>query len=419
MEACKSDAEAHALVNALRRLSSLPVMTGRLARKARSPSLDSNSTANSESPNWDQRTAIPLSPKKRAILLADADSYVASILFKPIPVYRGAEPMEDLSRASSVDSVPIDPALEPRTPPQTNAYLPSQIPELEKLRESLGKNPNTNPYPDLPPSVFPSCSRAWATAAYLYVHTILRHMWVPAQPIDTNLLLLLLDRLRSDITRTEKAMRLGSYSSELWLWQVAVGAFSLTAIPPDSPAMARVAEMRKHMAAHDGHWGVGERGEFDFGRSRKGKGVPTARRTGSDSRRDAAAVAAMASGEPLRMSTETADSSADAAGAWTTSDDGDEYDDSDEEMASGSTAENWGHQDSLSLPELQAWFEARMGVWSRVSRLTAWEDAKKVLLRVAWLEDFPDEAVVSTMWANGVQFLGLESPFEALDSTLR
>jgi hypothetical protein len=92
--------------------------------------------------------------------------------------------------------------------------------------------PNMNPYLTLPGTIFPSSSRAWATAGYFYLHLILDFLWTdPDQrTIDQNLLPLLLDTLRADILHTEEAMKIGACSREYWLWKVVVGSYALTAV---------------------------------------------------------------------------------------------------------------------------------------------------------------------------------------------
>ncbi|KAM7192461.1 hypothetical protein V8F33_008336 [Rhypophila sp. PSN 637] len=180
LEACKEDAEAEVLMNALRRLSYLTGMDGETA-----------------------------SNDHVAALLADTDTYIISLLFKPQPVN-------------------IDPALTG----SSNINAP---------------DPRTYPYASLPPEQFPSSSRAWASAAYLCLHVILESLWVDpfldpvtgpnSAAIDNPYLLrLLLDTLKADIQHTEQAMRIGMYSKELWIWMVMVGAYTVAVLNENTPS---------------------------------------------------------------------------------------------------------------------------------------------------------------------------------------
>ncbi|KAM7218846.1 hypothetical protein V8F06_005726 [Rhypophila decipiens] len=167
LEACKEDAEAEVLMNALGRLSCLTGADGETA-----------------------------SNDHVAALLADTDTYIISLLFKPHPICPEVHRTTHHGRRSSIN------------PP----------------------DPRTYPYSSLPPEQFPSSSRAWASAAYLYLHVILEPLWVDgptSAAIDNPYLLrLLLDTLKADVQHTEQAMRNGMYSKELWIWMVLVGAYT-------------------------------------------------------------------------------------------------------------------------------------------------------------------------------------------------
>jgi len=90
-------------------------------------------------------------------------------------------------------------------------------------------------FSSLSAAVAPSSSRAWATAGYLYLHTILASLWNPVRPsIDRALLEWLLTALRADIASTEEAMQIGAYCTELWIWKVVVGACAVHASASES-----------------------------------------------------------------------------------------------------------------------------------------------------------------------------------------
>ncbi|KAK4201678.1 hypothetical protein QBC40DRAFT_347611 [Triangularia verruculosa] len=140
-------------------------------------------------------TALCFSPHESsnretaALLLSDTESYIASLLFQP-------------------DS-----------------------PSASQNRHSKQRKKKEHPYSQTPPVYFPSLSRAWAAAGYLYSHYILSPLWSHINPldktIDPDLLWYLLNTLQEDITKTEEAMKTGSYSSELWIWKVIIGAYAV------------------------------------------------------------------------------------------------------------------------------------------------------------------------------------------------
>ncbi len=368
----------------------------------------------------------PLSAKNMAVLLADADSYVASLLFKPPPVR--------LVPGHPSDTVPLDPALGSEEASQAYPPIP---PERRKAEESLDQNVDADPYPNLPPTIFPSSSRSWATAAYLYLHIILADRWVPRQPVDSNLLHLLLDRLRKGLSRTEGADEARSIPRRRLVLASRHRRALLMALRAVQPRTPRAADVARRMDMQEGLWGVGERGEFDsrhVGRQRADVAEPT-RTTASQQEITTATPAGKTyelhsgTGKSLdaqswryqtrQAHVETSDEDEEEEEEVDEDDDGDEESSNgDEEMDSGSPTQQVGDPSEF-ISTMRAWFEERMCVWSRVSKVTSWQEAKAVLMRIAWLESSQDGSPVEEMWQNGVQCTRLVSPFEALDPSLR
>ncbi|KAH8900934.1 hypothetical protein GQ53DRAFT_740762, partial [Thozetella sp. PMI_491] len=383
IEACNSDAEACVILNALRRLSSLPIVTGRTAPREDSSSQESSPR---NSPDSVEESALQrMPPKQVAVLLRDAEAYAASLLFKPSPISldtAGAAFTNSPSPSPSPsESIPIDPALRSQ-PSSSRSSSHLRAPGSHAVGGQLSIN--VDPYPDLDATIFPITSRSWAVASYFYLHFILRNLWMPPQPVDINLLHLLLDKLRNYISRTEEAMKLGIYSRDSWIWEVMIGAYALTAVQghPAAPRAHHIA-MRSGMPA--GIWGVGERGEFD-------------------ARRGAAA-------QEQEESEEEEDSDEDEDGEEEYADEG--------EMRSVPPLGWQPDQPQESLAEMRAWFEERIGVWSRTTGITSWEQAKESSLSmVTWPREFSGDAVLAHMWRNGIQCSGMVSPFAALDPRL-
>ncbi|KAK4175781.1 hypothetical protein QBC36DRAFT_301677 [Triangularia setosa] len=167
LEACKADVEGEVLFNTLQRLTSICFFA--------------YDNSNNEI---------------TSLLLSDTESYIASLLFQP-------------------DS--------PSSSPTTIASYPKS----RHTKKRRGKN---HPYKQTPPVYFPSSSRAWAAAGYLYIHLILSPLWTQISQdstIDTDLLWYLLNTLQDDIATTEEAMKIGTYSSELWIWKVIIGVYAI------------------------------------------------------------------------------------------------------------------------------------------------------------------------------------------------
>ncbi|KAK0716653.1 hypothetical protein B0T21DRAFT_296339, partial [Apiosordaria backusii] len=167
LEACKADVEGEVLFSTLRRLTSLCFP----------PHDNSNNKAIS-------------------LLLSDAESYRASLFFQPEP---------------------------PSSSPTPSSNQPRR-PDTKKRKRK------DHPYQQTPPIYFPSSSRAWVAAGYLYTHLLLSPLWTHTsqdQTIDPDLLWYLLHTLQDDLTKTEEAMKIGAYSSELWIWGVIIGAYAV------------------------------------------------------------------------------------------------------------------------------------------------------------------------------------------------
>ncbi len=218
LEACNADLEGEVIVNALRRLSGMPTgICSTTLGSSPSPSSASLPRHRSEVPH------MSVTEELSQVLLLDTEAYLASLLFKPQtlpPSQRHSQHTRD----------------EPAPSPSYYRHL----------------SPYQHPYSSISPSIAPSSSRAWATAAYLYLHVVLEFLWNPRESVDQHLMRWLLDSLRADISSTEEAMRIGAYSSELWIWKLVVGAYSLT--------VASVSPQAEAWAANPGLVGADEEG---------------------------------------------------------------------------------------------------------------------------------------------------------------
>ncbi|KAL6786359.1 hypothetical protein J3E68DRAFT_447289 [Trichoderma sp. SZMC 28012] len=200
IEACNSDAECEIIATTLRRLSSPP--------QRQDPEGSDNEHASSPSPKehaWET-------------LREDAEAYVGSLLFKPPPLAQN-------DRRGSGD-YSQDPTSSSRSPSQHGA-------DESDDAESHFINLSEQPFVNLPAVIFPSTSRAWACAAYLYLHLIVdripqrRRNLGATMNMDMHLQRWLIDTLHQDLDHTQEAMRIGAHSSELWLWKAILGAYAL------------------------------------------------------------------------------------------------------------------------------------------------------------------------------------------------
>ncbi len=253
IEACKADSEGEVIIHALRRLSSLPVMGCSQQQQQQQQQQQPSLTSRAAAPSRQQPHRVPtlsVSQELTQVLLEDTETYIASLLFKPeTPAPRSAH--------AHAETHPDDETAPPTARQQT---LHHDVPPPSTPSHYKHLSPYQHPYSTLAPSVAPSSSRAWATAAYLYLHVILEFMWDPREPVDAYLLRWLLDNLQADVARTESQMRLGACSTELWLWKVVVGAYALTvaSVRPEAEAWAD-SEEEELVEGGGGGGGGGER----------------------------------------------------------------------------------------------------------------------------------------------------------------
>ncbi|KAK5659252.1 hypothetical protein OQA88_1344 [Cercophora sp. LCS_1] len=307
VEACKADVEGLVLVNALRRLSALPVS---IDNNTISPSPVSSPASSPSSPS-SQEAAEPssyrLSPDVTATLLADTEAYIASLLFKPHPL---------VAQTQGGSSEAADPGQ---------------------------ATTRTDPYSALPAELFPSSSRAWATAAYLYLHVLMAPpscnspSWSQEgvgrnrkREVEPALKRLLLETLRADVEHTEEAMRLGAYSRELWLWKVVIGAFAVEMPAGHDKDKGKGKERRREWWG----WVLDREGQGQVG------GIPE-----------------------------------------------EEEEDEGEVVADGG---------------LGKWFGERMGIWSQATGVLGWAAARAVLGRIVWPAAFEGDAVAEGLWWRAV-----------------
>ncbi|PON25013.1 hypothetical protein TGAM01_v206094 [Trichoderma gamsii] len=205
LEACNADAECEIIAITLRRLSSF----------------GSDRSAQSGEEN---NAASSRQQKARDTLREDVESYTVSLIFKP------ARPTRD-NRSDSQARVQV-------------SRLSSQLrrDDFEDLEDADDQFVTflEHPFANLPPAIFPSTSRAWACAAYLYLHLVVDYL--PQQQdhaqepvnMDKHLWRWLISSLRQDLDHTEEAMRIGAQSSELWLWKAVLGAYAMAKNPQEA-----------------------------------------------------------------------------------------------------------------------------------------------------------------------------------------
>ncbi|KAK3321946.1 hypothetical protein B0H66DRAFT_184537 [Apodospora peruviana] len=421
LEACKADAEGEVLINALRRLSSL---TG----------VDDSAFAGASGPYG--RTTLPrLSASRRrgpapqplseaeggpceivrdvtAVLLADTDSYICSLLFKPQPLYPEAAHHESGAQVeglSSSSSVPQQLSSAWATLPTTTtpAYLGPEI-KQENIEY---------PYGRLPAELFPSSSRAWATAAYLYLHVVLEPLWIhrgltepSKKTIDSlHLLRLLLDTLRADVSHTEEAMKIGAYSKELWLWKVMVGAYTLSSTVVKEAGDVFVGDTLSAVERRTGNVPPPITSGISGSKtSNSRKGVVT----GSIPRRkrQGKATAVAATGPPFSSSGSgglnwssngscSDSNSGSSPGVEMENDDGDVDESSEEDGDEEDEGRNQVVDEGNYVASMKAWLAARMRSWGRATRVTNWQGAKQALGKIAWPEHlFEAEVIAEELW---------------------
>jgi len=398
VEACKADIEGLVLINALRRLSSLPVIDPPLtsASSSRSSSMQPDYASRSPSPpNAAERPEnYRLQPDVTAALIADTDAYISSLLFKPHPIYRDIRPTTSFHPSSSPQSSlsrSVSPAMTTistynlafRSQSVTEDEPPAPVPPPSANTQ------RTDPYATLPAELFPSSSRAWATAAYLFLHVLLAPV-LREYPFDTpsrkrkreditldpHLLRLLLDTLRADLQHTEEAMRLGSYSSELWLWKVIIGAYTIEVAGVGAPG-----------------------GRF---RKSKSKSKGKAKDHGAV---DGNFCGWVVEGEPQRRM-RSASVEMGAGGEIFVGGTGEEMD------VEAQSSRQEGREVMLSESEgctaaaMSTWFDVRLRSWSRAAQITDWVAARQMLAKIVWPPQgavlFEGEAIVEGIWRRAV-----------------
>lgn len=554
LEACKADAEGEVLINALRRLSSLtgtddsafvgsgplshspslrpsPSRTGsdqrlRGTKRHLSPLVsiapqDSTfssgqygSTAGSaagtgayNSPTTDEEPDESPGPSASgfirdvtAALLADTDAYIVSLLFKPHPLYPEAH------KTTQVDGLDDN---DPNNDHFTRTRPHPANPWVAAAGTTSIPSPQRYPYASLPGDQFPSSSRAWASAAYLYLYVVLEPLWFdledccdesrglypgitvsapvtpgstasgrappPHNPISNPnaaasslpqghteagkgfsqkyqqprskskgidnpyFLRLLLDTLKADIQHTELGMRTGTYSKELWIWKVVIGAYTLAVIdendvwidsdgfqgtggdktdhtrwaspdlgggksPRICPEGARVTE---RMVVRLGNRSRPQPSSpprpppsqtqsptgFAFGAYSSSRRQPNPQQPISQTTTQAD-ISNPPSTSPYHSSSSSSPSPADSQ--------------SEDPRVHTSTSQpqppiQITESERNYIPFLREFFTSRMRSWSRATRITSWQGARENIAKIAWPEHlYGAEAVARKLWEDGI-----------------
>lgn len=200
IEACNADAECEIIATTLRRLS--------------------KSVPNEGTQSGEEEDIASFNQQKiRETLREDAESYIVSLLFKPSRPARGDS--SDHGQGQARGSRP------------SSQLRRDEVEDIDDKFVSFLEYPFAN----LPPVIFPSTSRAWACAAYFYLHLVVdclpqqQDHAQEAMNMDKHLWRWLISSLRQDLVHTEEAMRVGAHSSELWLWKAMLGAYAMTKSP--------------------------------------------------------------------------------------------------------------------------------------------------------------------------------------------
>ncbi|KAK0625440.1 hypothetical protein B0T17DRAFT_617530 [Bombardia bombarda] len=420
LEACKADAEGEVLVNALRRLSSQPQ-----AWLGRDTSKEQTNTPN---PARDNTTAI---------LLSDTDAFIVSLLFKPHPLHTATRSQGESGLYTTMAMSPSQPAGGSPTS-SSSSSSPSQSPSPHPSATHFGSRnhspsssprpqhrpqPRFDPYDHLPADLFPSTSRAWATAAYLYLHIILQPLWGSSNEVEVEpyLLRLLLDTLRDDIEHTEKAMMIGAYSSELWLWKVVVGAYTLSKVEGGEMGVHVSGEEGERKTKRRGTERRGRRGKDTLDQTEMVMGRRMGRRRGGYAVDRVGGVGESGSGLGLGvvpMGRDTGEGDGEGrlwssgsesgesglgSGASSTRDFSEGYvDEGEGVMDEGDEMEN---DTAEYVVEMKAWLDARLRVWKTAARVSDWQSARRLLSRIAWPEHNSlrgVDSIVQEIWWNAV-----------------
>ena len=191
-------------------------------------------------------------------------------------------------------------------------------------------------------------------------------------------------------------MRIGAYSSELWLWKVVVGAYTVEVAgvglgvdhgPSFGYSSGCFSGVSSPSALRDSR-------ESDCANRRAKRGEEKA---GEEEGRGSLSffgwiVDGTMEGTETGGKQKGANASADLA-----------MDDSDEEMETEAEVES---QREEAKTGSGAWFDERLRAWSRAAHVTDWTAARQMLARIVWPEQqsglFEGEAVVERLWRRAV-----------------
>lgn len=309
IEACNADAECEIIATTLRRLS----------KSAPDHDAQSGEEGNTASPGQKR-----IRKTLRKTLREDAESYIVSLLFKPSRPTRGdrSDHSHGQTRGSRLSS----------------RHRRDELEDVDDQFVSFLEHPFAN----LPSVIFPSTSRAWACAAYLYLHLVVDRL--PQQQdhaqehvdMDKHLWRWLISSLRQDLVHTEEAMRIGAHSSELWLWKAMLGAYAMTKSP---------------LEASDEASSSSDEDETDD------ENLPRL------TNRMVISPGAQSSRRSSRVSSSS---------------------------------------NIADIADMH-WFTSKIRLWSAVVRKKSWDGAKKALSRIAWPEDFRDDHHLAVLWDEAME----------------
>lgn len=216
IELCNSDMECEVTINALRRLSLMPIHDNVNPLTESVPPLTSDDHLKvSEDAASSKATSI-------------GSIYSPTLLSTVNPSKTDGRSGQSPDIASRLQNVSLTTV--------TKDAFATLIRDTDSYIGSMMFRPDPPGYKSLDPAVIPDSTRSWASAAYLYLHLVLWPMHEvggaageggsPVEHISDNLLKWLLDQVRSDANRTQVAMGLGANCGELWFWKVMVAAFA-------------------------------------------------------------------------------------------------------------------------------------------------------------------------------------------------
>ncbi|KAM7187606.1 hypothetical protein V8F20_010890 [Naviculisporaceae sp. PSN 640] len=357
LEACKADAEGEVLINALQRLSSL-------------------TSTNEEVDEHGGTSPCGFVHDMTSVLLADTDAYIISLLFKPHALYPEAH---KTTQVEGLDD--NDPTHDHFTGPPPHPANPLVAP-TEKLPTST---PHIYPYASLPVDQFPSSSRAWASAAYLYLHVVLEPLWSDSDDWIDNpyFLRLLLDTLKADIQHTEQGMRKGTYSKELWIWKVIIGAYTLAII------------------------GENDSSSFNFGQQEQATVTINQEHINRQPNPNTNPSSPRPRSSPSYVSSPSSSSS--PVNSQSEDHQSQTYTSRPPRQAQPPVQITESSERNY-IPSLQGFLASRMRSWSQATRITSWGGVKENISKIAWPENSIDiEAVTQTLWEDAMRDVGGES----------